>query len=44
MTWIAEIPLVRVYADGRRVPGQIAIGAPELVSDKRFHERPPSHS
>jgi hypothetical protein len=31
MTWIAEIPIVWVLVDGRRVTGEIAIGAPELV-------------
>jgi hypothetical protein len=31
VTWIAEIPIVWAFADGRRVPGEIAIGVPELV-------------
>ncbi len=33
MTWIAEIPIVWVFSGGERVPGQIAIGAPEFVPE-----------
>jgi len=33
VTWIAEIPIVWVFGGGQRVPGEIAIGVPELVPD-----------
>jgi hypothetical protein len=33
VTWIAEMPIVWIFTDGERVPGQIAIGAPELERD-----------
>lgn len=33
MTWIAEMPIVWIFTDGERVPGQIAIGEPELERD-----------
>jgi hypothetical protein len=33
MTWIAEMPVVWIFPDGRRVPGQIAIGSPEIERD-----------
>jgi len=32
MTWTAELPIVWIV-DGRRVPGRIAVGVPELVPD-----------
>jgi hypothetical protein len=32
MTWVAELPIVWIV-DGRRVPGRVAIGMPELVPD-----------
>lgn len=33
MTWVAELPIIWIV-DGRRVPGRIAIGVPELVPDE----------
>lgn len=30
MTWVAELPIVWIV-NGRRVPGRVAIGVPELV-------------
>ena len=32
MSWTAELPIVWIV-DGRRVPGRVAIGVPELVPD-----------
>lgn len=32
MTWTAELPVVWIV-DGRRVPGRVAIGVPDLVPD-----------
>jgi hypothetical protein len=32
MSWTAELPIVWIV-DGRRVPGRVAIGMPELVPD-----------
>jgi hypothetical protein len=32
MIWTAELPIVWIV-DGRRVPGRVAIGVPELVPD-----------
>ena len=32
MTWTAELPIIWIV-NGRRVPGRVAIGVPELVPD-----------
>jgi hypothetical protein len=37
VTWLAEFPVTWVF-DGKRVPGRIALGMPELVPDDGENE------